>query len=102
MTEPRDGQFRHINSQVLALHADGQRVISVDTKQKEPIGESRYGGSDYRATSSPDTVKVHDFIDKELGKVAPYGIHDLAANAGWVSVGGDHEWHYTIRPRASG
>src|SRR6202051_4084231 len=56
----RDGQFQHINTQVLALQADGQPVISVDTKQKELIGESQYGGSDYRATSSPDTVKVHD------------------------------------------
>jgi hypothetical protein len=87
----RDGQFQHINSQVLTLQADGQPVISVDTKKKELIGEYKNGGSDYRAAGSPDKVKVHDFVDKELGKVAPYGIYDLAANAGWVSVGIDHD-----------
>lgn len=81
----RDGQFQHINSQVLALQADGQPVISVDTKKKELIGEYKNGGSDYRAAGCPDQVKVHDFADKELGKVAPYGIYDLAANSGWVS-----------------
>jgi Rhodopirellula transposase DDE domain len=32
-------------------------------------------------------VKVHDFEDKELGKVTPYGVYDVGANAGWVSVG---------------
>jgi len=66
-------------------------VISVDTKKKELIGDYKNGGSDYRATGYPDTVKVHDFVDKDLGKVAPYGIYDLAANAGWVSVGIDHD-----------
>jgi hypothetical protein len=86
-----DGQFQHINSQGLALQADGQPVISVDTKKKELIGEYQNGGRDYRATGCPDNVKVHDFVDKELGKVAPYGIYDLAANAGWVSVGIDHD-----------
>jgi hypothetical protein len=87
----RDGQFQHINSQVLALQAAGQPVISVDTKKKELIGDYKNGGSDYRAAGSPDKVKVHDFIDKELGKVSPYGVYDLAANAGWVSVGIDHD-----------
>ena len=69
----------------------GQPVISVDTKKKELIGEYKNGGSDYRATGCPDKVKVHDFVDKDLGKVAPYGIYDLATNAGWVSVGIDHD-----------
>lgn len=87
----RDGQFQHINSQVLALQAVGQPVISVDTKKKELIGEYKNGGSDYRATGCPDRVKVHDFVDKELGKVAPYGIYDVATNAGWVSLGIDHD-----------
>ena len=87
----RDGQFQHINREVIALQAAGQPVISVDTKKKELIGEYKNGGSDYRATGCPDEVKVHDFVDKELGKVAPYGIYDIAANAGWVSVGIDHD-----------
>ena len=55
------------------------------------IGEYKNGGSDYRAAGCPDAVKVHDFVDKDLGKVAPYGIYDVAANAGWVSVGIDHD-----------
>jgi hypothetical protein len=87
----RDGQFQHINSQVLALQQAGQPVISVDTKKKELIGAYKNGGSDYRAKGCPDQVKVHDFVDKELGKVAPYGIYDIAANAGWVSLGIDHD-----------
>jgi hypothetical protein len=87
----RDGQFQHINRQIMALQAAGQPVISVDTKKKELIGEYKNGGSDYRAAGCPDEVKVHDFVDKELGKVAPYGIYDIAANTGWVSVGIDHD-----------
>jgi hypothetical protein len=87
----RDGQFQHINQQVMACQAADQPVISVDTKKKELIGEYKNGGSDYRATGCPDTVRVHDFVDPGLGKVAPYGIYDIAANAGWVSVGIDHD-----------
>src|ERR1019366_4624928 len=74
----RDGQFQHINGQAIAFQAAGQPVISVDTKKKELIGEYKNGGSDYRATGCPDAVKVHDFVDKDLGKVAPYGIYDIA------------------------
>jgi len=87
----RDGQFQHINRQVMALQAAGQPVISVDTKKKELIGEYKNGGSDYRAAGRPDHVKVHDFADKELGKVAPYGVYDVATNTGWVSLGIDHD-----------
>ena len=87
----RDGQFQHINRQVVALQAAGQPVISVDTKKKELIGEYRNGGSDYRAAGCPDAVNTHDFVDKVLGKVAPYGIYDVATNTGWVSLGIDHD-----------
>jgi hypothetical protein len=87
----RDGQFQPINRQVTALQAAGQPVISVDTKKKEPIGEYKNGGSDYRAAGCPDAVNVHDFVDKTLGKVAPYGIYDVATNTGWVSLGIDHD-----------
>jgi hypothetical protein len=87
----RDGQFQHINRQVMALQAAGQPVISVDTKKKELIGEFKNAGSDYRAAGCPDAVNVHDFVDKTLGKVAPYGIYDVTTNTGWVSLGIDHD-----------
>jgi hypothetical protein len=87
----RDGQFQPINRQVLAVQAAEQPVISVDTKKKELIGAYKNGGSDYRAAGCPDLVKVHDFVDKSLGKVAPYGIYDIATNTGWVSLGIDHD-----------
>ena len=87
----RNAQFEHINAQVEAFQAAGQPVISVDTKKKEMIGPYKNGGSDYRPKGCPDEVKVHDFVDKELGKVAPYGVYDIGENVGWVSVGIDHD-----------
>src|ERR1017187_4960798 len=76
-----------INAAVIATQAAGQPVISIDTKKKEPIGSNKNGGSDYRQEGCPDKVNVHDFVDKELGKVAPYGVYDVTANAGCVSLG---------------
>src|SRR4029077_9743530 len=64
-----------------------QPVISIDTKKKELIGTFKNGGSDYRPEGCPDEVNVHDFIDTVLGKAIPYGVYDIAANAGCVSVG---------------
>lgn len=87
----RDAQFAHINTRVLAAQAAGQPVISDDTKKKELIGNFRNGGSDYRPAGRPRRVNVHDFADQDLGKVVPYGVYDLAANTGWVSVGIDHD-----------
>jgi hypothetical protein len=83
----RNAQFEHINTKVVAAQAAGQPVISVDTKKKELVGNFKNGGSDYRPKSDPHRVKVHDFEDKQLGKVVPYGVYDVAANAGWVSLG---------------
>jgi hypothetical protein len=83
----RDAQFENINAKVIAAQAAGHPVISVDTKKKELVGNYRNGGSDYRPKSDPSRVKVHDFVDKEMGKVAPYGVYDVTANAGFVSVG---------------
>ena len=83
----RNAQFEHINAKVIAAQSAGQPVISVDTKKKELIGNYKNGGSDYRPKGSPVKVKVHDFEDKALGKVAPYGVYDITANAGWVSLG---------------
>jgi len=83
----RNAQFEHINAKVIAAQAAGQPVISVDTKKKELVGNYKNGGSDYRPKGQPARVKVHDFVDKELGKVAPYGVYDVTANTGFVSVG---------------
>jgi len=83
----RNAQFEHINTKVIAAQTSGQPVISVDTKKKELVGNYKNGGTDYRPKGDPVRVKVHDFVDKEQGKVAPYGVYDVAANAGFVSVG---------------
>lgn len=83
----RNAQFEHINAAVIAAQGGGQPVISIDTKKKELIGAFKNGGSDYREQSCPDKVNVHDFVDKGLGKVSPYGVYDVTANAGYVSVG---------------
>ena len=83
----RNAQFEHINAKVVAAQAAGPPVISVDTKKKELVGNYKNGGSDYRPKGEPERVKVHDFVDKKLGKVVPYGVYDVTANAGWVSVG---------------
>ena len=83
----RNAQFEHINANVIAAQAAGQPVISVDTKKKELVGNFKNGGSDYRPKGQPLRVNVHDFEDKTLGKVVPYGVYDIAANAGFVSLG---------------
>jgi hypothetical protein len=85
----RDAQFQHINTTVKAAIADGQPAISVDTKKKELIGDFKNNGRELRRQGQPEPVRVHDFIIPELGKVAPYGVYDIAANHGWVSVGID-------------
>jgi Rhodopirellula transposase DDE domain len=83
----RDAQFGYLNTQVARFQADGDPVISVDTKKKELVGNYRAAGREWEPAGSPRTVKVHDFADKQLGKVAPYGVYDIAANTGWVNVG---------------
>ena len=83
----RNAQFEHISAKVAAAQAAGQPVVSVDTKKKELVGPFRNGGSDYRPKGDPRRVKVHDFEDKALGKVVPYGVYDVTADEGWVSVG---------------
>jgi hypothetical protein len=87
----RDAQFEHINTEVLAFQAAGQPVISVDTKKKELVGSYKNAGSDYRPRGRPRRVNVHDFPDKALGKVIPYGVYDVTDNSGWVNVGVDHD-----------
>src|SRR5260221_3896223 len=87
----RNAQFEHINAKAIAARAAGQPVISVDTKKKELVGNYKNGGTDYRPKGDPRRVKVHDFEDKELGKVVPYGVYDGCPNAGWVNVGNTND-----------
>src|SRR3954470_24425783 len=87
----RDAQFEHINAQVLAGQAAGNPVISVDTKKKELIGNYKNAGTEWCAEGKPRRVNGHDFEDKELGKAIPYGVYDIGANSGWVSVGVTHD-----------
>ena len=85
----RDAQFQHINAAVKASIAGDQPAISVDTKKKELVGDFKNGGRELRRRGDPEAVRVHDFMIPELGKAAPYGVYDIAANEGWVSVGID-------------
>jgi transposase len=87
----RDAQFRYINDQVKSALAAEQPVISVDTKKKELVGDFKNAGREYRPNGRPEDVRVHDFLIPELGRASPYGVYDIADNAGWVSVGVDHD-----------
>ena len=106
----RDEQFRYINRLVEEFQGNGQPVISVDTKKKELVGDFKNAGKQWRPKQTPDLVRVHDFLIPEKGKAIPYGVYDLTRNAGWVSVGIDHDtasfaartilrwWRKMVRP----
>src|SRR3954465_8357477 len=85
----RNAQFEYINATVKAAITAGEPAISVDTKKKELVGDFRNPGRELRPKGRPEAVRVHDFKIPELGRVAPYGVYDIAANHGWVSVGVD-------------
>ena len=87
----RDAQFRYISAQAREHLDAGQPVISVDAKKKQNVGSFKNGGREWRPAGDPEQVNVYDFIDKERGKVTPYGVYDVGANTGWVSVGTDHD-----------
>ncbi len=87
----RDAQFCYINDRVKAALAAGDPAISVDTKKKELVGDFKNAGREWRPSGSPEEVRVHDFVIPELGRAVPYGVYDIAGNAGWVSVGIDHD-----------
>ena len=91
--QDRDAQFRHINTAVAAMQLQGQPVVSVDAKKKELVGDFKNGGAEWQRKGQPEEVRVYDFIDKapDKGRVTPYGVYDLTANEGWVSVGTDHD-----------
>jgi hypothetical protein len=87
----RDAQFQHISDKIRVFQADRQPVISVDTKKKELVGDFKNQGREGRPQGDPEKVRVHDFVIPELGRAAPYGVYDVTQNAGWVSVGVDHD-----------
>jgi predicted nucleic acid-binding protein len=87
----RDGQFRYLNEQARRQLADSQPVISVDTKKKEVVGNLANKGREWQPKGSPVRVDVHDFPDPNIGKAIPYGVYDLGADQGWVTVGDDHD-----------
>lgn len=87
----RNAQFEYINDMAKTFQKRGQPVISVDTKKKELVGNFKNNGLEWQPKSRPEEVQVHDFEDKELGKVIPYGVYDIAKNEGWVTVGTDHD-----------
>jgi len=87
----RDAQFRYINQQVRRFQAATQPVISVDTKKKELVGDFKNAGRQRRPKGHPEPVRVHDFLIPARGKAIPYGVYDLTRDAGWVSVGIDHD-----------
>jgi hypothetical protein len=87
----RNAQFEYLNAQVEAQLAVGDPAISVDAKKKELVGPFKNGGRELRPKGQPEPVRVHDFVDKELGRATPYGVYDLAQNQGWVTVGIDHD-----------
>lgn len=87
----RDAQFQQINTALKRALDQGQPVISVDTKKKELVGDFKNGGRELRPKGDPEQVQMHDFPIPELGKVSPYGVYDVGANVGWVSIGIDHD-----------
>lgn len=87
----RDAQFQYINQQVMSFQRRGQPVISVDTKKKERVGNFHNPGREWQPKGCPEAVRIYDFPDPRRGKAIPYGVYDLMANRGWVSVGIDHD-----------
>ena len=87
----RDAQFAYLNAKVQAALQAGEPVISVDAKKKELVGEFKNAGREWHLTGHAVPVRVYDFIIPALGRVTPYGVYDMARNAGWINVGTDHD-----------
>ena len=87
----RNAQFEYLNACVQRFHRRVQPAISVDTKKKELVGDFKNGGREWRPAGEPEDVRVHDFLDKKLGKAIPYGVYDIVNNQGWVNVGINHD-----------
>ncbi len=87
----RDAQFEYVNAQAESFLAAGEPVVSVDAKKKELVGDFKNAGREWRPQGEPEEVRVYDFPISGLGRATPYGVYDLAQNAGWVNVGMDHD-----------
>jgi hypothetical protein len=87
----RNAQFEHINATAEDCLDRGTPVISVDTKKKELVGNFKNGGREWQPKGEPELVDVHDFPTQAVGKAIPYGVYDVAANEGFVTVGTDHD-----------
>jgi hypothetical protein len=87
----RNAQFEHINRKVRAALRAGEPVISVDAKKKELVGNFKNAGREWHPAGDPELVRIYDFAIPGLGRVTPYGVYDMARNAGWVNVGTDHD-----------
>lgn len=87
----RDKQFEQINKTAEEFLKAGNPVLSVDTKKKENLGNFKNSGTEYCPKGKPRQVLDHDFLNKELGKVSPYGIYELNDNIGFVNLGTDHD-----------
>src|SRR6202163_706821 len=96
----RNAQFEYLNQTVNAALAEGQPAISVDAKKKELVGDFKNAGRTWRPQGQAEAVRAHDFLIPELGKAVPYGVYDIGANSGWVSVGVDHDTAAGACPRA--
>src|SRR5207237_7306168 len=68
----------------------GEPVSSVDAKKKELVGDFKNAGREWHPAGQAVPVRVYDFLIPALGRVTPYGVYDMARNAGWVNVGTDH------------
>jgi hypothetical protein len=86
----RDAQFRYIARSVRRFQQEGQPILSVDAKKKEPVGNYGNAGEEWEPRGQPRRVRTHDFPDTEQGSACLYGIYDLTRNAGWVNVGISH------------
>jgi hypothetical protein len=89
--EHRDEQFQFISQSVKNFQKAKQPVISIDAKKKELIGQFHNKGREWQPSGQPEEANTYDFVNKDLGKVTPYGVYDVGANEGWVSVGIDHD-----------
>jgi hypothetical protein len=87
----RDEQFRHVNAMIAEFAAAGDPAVSVDAKKKEQLGPYHRAGRSWRPGGDPARVRDHDFPDPAAGRIAPYGVCDIAANRGFVTVGTSHD-----------
>jgi hypothetical protein len=66
--QDRDEQFLHIASSVKNFQMANEPLISVDTKKKELIGEFKNRGKEWSLKKQPIEVRMHNFLDPDLGK----------------------------------